>query len=158
MSEFSGPFEKGDIVRSVTNDHSTARKGRQFRVERVWWTSKGWRFETTHPRFGPISYYCSKFERIRRGALEAAREQYTTVAGGPKMYIAIDVTHTEIKDLRPANFLEDAIGAATSEDLLKTSIRQWLLQFPERKVAIFGLTTLVEVVGEPQIQFRDMRK
>lgn len=148
------PFEPGDLIVSVTDDHVTARRGREFYVSRVFWTAKGWRVEVEHPysRFAGTSYYCRKFELVH-GKNQSEEKQKEI-----SMYIAIDAGGENPGNLVPDN-LRHAIYVAmdtTMDRGFKQQVETYLANHPDTQILVFSLDKMVQLERQPII-WKNMR-
>lgn len=148
------PFEPGDLIVSVTDDHTTARRGRRFYVSHVYWTAKGWRVEVEHPysRFAGTSYYCRKFRLVH--SKNQSEEKQKEIS----MYIAIDADVKNPGDLTPNN-MRNATYVAMDTTLdrgFKQQVETYLANHPDAQILVFSLDKMVELERQPII-WKNMR-
>lgn len=137
------PFESGDYIESITDDHVTAARGRRFMVKKVYWTAQGWRVVVDHPspRFKDSSYYCRKFKQVP-GLYQPSNKENAT------MYIAIALKNTRVESLDINDLTVNAIAMDTTQDRgFKDTVEDYIRKNPNERVAIFELTNIVEAAA-----------
>lgn len=155
-------FDRGDLIISITGDHTTAAKGRIFKVESIYHTPRGWRVEVLHPapRFAGSTYYARKFVRYTGhmrthdnsfvARLEANQENNS-------VYIAL-VSDTKIEHFDKRSLATSKIVAidTTMDRGFKDAVNRYVQENPEDIVLVFALDKVVEAERTP-VLWKNMR-